>query len=88
MSQPVREPKVDELKKYFIPDRDMPTFPDKIVDGTRIYPLAESSFPGVLSGYTAMEAGVWAVHKCKAENWEINLANINCCLNNLEMDFN
>ena len=87
VSQKVKEPNIELLKQYFIPDRDMPTFPDKIVEGTRIYPLAVTSFPGVLKGYTAMEAGVWAVHKCKAEHWETNLTNICCCLNNLEMDF-
>ncbi len=74
------------LEEAFIPDDDMPVFP-KIEKGTRIYPLSITEYPAVLKGKTAMEAGAWAITKCRQQNWKLDLDNIQCCLANLEMDF-
>lgn len=83
---PVEKPDVELLKSAFIPDEDMPEFP-KIEKNTRIYPLSIKEFPSVLSRMTAMEAGAWAITKCKMEHWELELENFQSCLANLEMDF-
>ncbi|MCR5252597.1 MAG: hypothetical protein K6C98_02655 [Treponema sp.] len=82
----VEKPDIELLKSSFIPDEDMPEFP-KIEKGTRIYPLSITEYPSVLSRMTAMEAGAWAITKCKQENWELELENFQSCLANLEMDF-
>ena len=82
----VEKPDVALLKSAFIPDADMPEFPE-IKENTRIYPLSITDFPSVLTRLTAMEAGAWALTKCRQQNWEYSLDNIQCCLANLEMDF-
>ena len=85
-STSVDKPELEMLKKAFIPDEDMPEFP-KIEKETRVYPLSVKAYPGVLSRMTAMEAGAWAIKKCKSEHWELELENFQSCLANLEMDF-
>ena len=82
----VEKPDVKLLQEAFIPDEDMPEFPE-IKEGTRIYPLSITEYPAVLSRMTAMQAGVWAIQKCNSEGWEMELDNFQCCLANLEMDF-
>ena len=74
------------MREHFIPDCDTPSFPP-IVVGSVVWPIPKDSFPGVLRGLSAMEAGVWAYHKCEKEHWEPTINNIYACLNNLEMDF-
>ena len=74
------------MKEHFIPDSDTPAFPYVALGGV-IWPIPKKSFPGVLRGLSAMEAGVWAYHKCEKEHWEPTINNIYACLNNLEMDF-
>lgn len=85
--QLVTEPKLDLLREAFIPDDDVPTFPESITKDTRIYPLSVTAYPSVLKRMTAMEAGAWAVTKCFQQHWEADLDNMQCCLANLEMDF-
>ena len=87
VKESIREPNFELIKKNFIPDCDSPSLPKYIVEGTRIYPLSVKSFPKVLHGMTAMEAGIWAVNRCKKEKWELSYSNIRACLNNLEMDY-
>lgn len=79
-------PDVNLLEDAFIPDKDMPVFP-KIEKGTRIYPLSITEYPAVLKRMTAMEAGAWAITKCRQQNWTLVLENFQACLANLEMDF-
>ena len=83
----VERPNVELLKSAFIPDEDMPEFPE-IKENTRIFPLSITAYPSVLKRMTAMEAGIWAITKCRQQNWEYSLDNFQCCLANLEMDFN
>lgn len=82
----VDRPNVALLKEAFIPDDDMPTFPE-IKENTRIYPLSVEAYPSVLRRMTAMEAGAWAMEKCRQQNWSLDLDNFQCCLANLEMDY-
>ncbi|MBQ8678345.1 MAG: hypothetical protein IJ530_01115 [Treponema sp.] len=84
---PVERPNIALLREAFIPDDDMPVFPENITDDTRIYPLSVTAYPSVLRRMTAMEAGVWAIEKCHEQNWALELDNFQCCLANLEMDF-
>lgn len=83
---PVETPNVELLKEAFIPDKDMPEFPER-KENMRIYPLSVTSYPSILSRMTAMEAGAWAITKCRQQNWELELDNFQSCLANLEMDF-
>jgi hypothetical protein len=83
----VSEPKLALLKEAFIPDDDVPTFPETLTKNTRIYPLAVTEYPSVLRRMTAMEAGAWAITKCHQQKWPLELDNFQCCLANLEMDF-
>lgn len=83
----VERPNLALLKEAFIPDDDMPTFPETITDNTRIYPLSVTAYPSVLRRMTATEAGAWAITKCREQNWALELDNFQCCLANLEMDF-
>lgn len=83
----VWEPNEELLKSAFIPESDQSDFPEIIEGKTRIYPLAETSFPGVLRRMTATQAGSWAISKCRQQKWEVSLDNIECCLSNLEMDY-
>ena len=84
--QPVENPDAQLLRENFIPDDDMKEFP-VIEEGTRIYPLSVTTYPGVLTRMTAMEAGIWAMKKCRQQHWSLELDNFQCCLANLEMDF-
>ena len=84
---PVERPNLALLKEAFIPDGDTPSFPDNITEKTRIYPLSVTAYPAVLRRMTAMEAGAWAITKCRQQKWEAELDNFQCCLANLEMDF-
>ena len=83
----VERPNLALLKEAFIPDDDTPTFPEEITEKTRIYPLSVTAYSSVLRRMTAMEAGAWAVTKCKQQNWDLELDNFQSCLANLEMDF-
>ena len=75
----------NELRdENFIFDDDTPTL---VKNATTVMPLSVTDFPGVLKSMTAMEAGVWAVSKCREQKWEISRENIDSCLANLEMDF-
>ncbi len=82
----VEEPKLELLKEAFIPDADMKEFPS-IEAGTRIFPLSVTTYPSVLRRMTAMQAGAWAIDKCRQQNWTLDLDNFQCCLANLEMDY-
>ena len=82
----VERPNAGLLKENFIPDEDMESFPE-IKDDTRIYPLSVSEYPSVLQRMTAMEAGSWAIDKCRQQGWALELDNFQCCLANLEMDY-
>ncbi|MBQ3670154.1 MAG: hypothetical protein IJR39_07095 [Treponema sp.] len=84
---PVERPTPALLMEAFIPDADTPEFPDWKAPNTRIYPLSITAYPSVLRRMTAMEAGVWAITKCKQQKWDLELDNFQCCLANLEMDF-
>ena len=81
----VEKQNLELLKNAFIPDEDMPDFPE-FYDGIRILPFSITEYPSVLNRMTAMEAGSWAISKCKEQKWELNLDNFQCCLANLEMD--
>ena len=75
----------NELRdENFIFDDDTPTL---VKNATTVMPLSVTDFPRVLKSITAMEAGVWAVSKCREQKWEISRENIDSCLANLEMDF-
>jgi len=84
---PVEEPNLDLLREAFIPDTDVPVFPETVTKDTRIYPLSVTAYPSVLGRMTAMEAGAWAITKCHQQKWALELDNFQCCLANLEMDF-
>lgn len=76
------------IKESYIPEDDSP-FPEvkQLNENTRLYPLSITAYPGVLKRMSAMEAGAWAVTKCRQQKWELTLDNFQCCLANLEMDF-
>ena len=84
----VDKPNIQILKDAFIPDDDMKAFPENITEKTRIYPLSVTEYPGVLKRMTAMEAGAWAISKCRQQGWDLDYDNFQCCLSNLEMDYN
>ena len=86
-SHTVKESKLELLREAFIPDNDVPSFPETITPNTRIYPLSVTAYPSVLRRMTAMEAGAWAITKCHQQKWDLELDNFQCCLANLEMDF-
>ena len=83
----IEKPDLDLMRKEFIPDDDTPTFPEIIIGKSKLYPLSITAFPGVLKRMTALEAGAWAITKCRQQKWEAELDNFQCCLANLEMDF-
>lgn len=83
----INQPNIKVLREQFIAESDQAEFPPLKYENTRIYPIAEADFPGVLSRMTATQAGEWARSKCHQQNWEVDLDNIECCLSNLEMDF-
>ena len=83
----IDKPDVEQIKSQFIPDSDTPEFPEIIIGKSKCYPLSITSFPSVLKRMTALEAGAWAITKCKQQNWQGDKDNIECCLSNLEMDF-
>ena len=82
----IEEPDVALMKKEFIPDSETKEFPD-LIRGSKCYPLSITSYPRVLKRMSALQAGAWAITKCMKENWQIDKDNIECCLANLEMDF-
>ena len=75
----------EHLKDKFIPDPDLPKYPD-YKEGILLWPLDIKSFPTVLKTCTSMEAGVWAVRMCMRQNWACSYVNACSCLCNLEMD--
>lgn len=84
----IDRPNYGILKESYIPEDDSP-FPEpaQVTKNTRIYPLSITAYPGVLKHMSAMEAGAWAITKCRQQNWELTLDNFQSCLANLEMDF-
>ena len=83
----IDRPIIALMRQEFIPDEDTPEFPELDIGTSRLYPLSVTSFPAVLARMTAMEAGAWAVGKCRQQHWELTRDNIESCLANLDMDF-
>lgn len=77
----------ENLRDYFLPDSDFESFPEGVYGRIEIIPLSVKSFAEILKRMTAMEAGTWAIKKCRQQKWTIDADNIGCCLSNLEMDF-
>lgn len=84
----IDKPSYQLVKESYIPEDDSP-FPsrEQLSEKTRLYPLSITAYPNVLRRMSAMEAGAWAVTKCRQQKWELTLDNFQCCLANLEMDF-
>lgn len=74
--QKVWKPNEELLKSAFISESDQNEFPEIIEGKTRIYPLAESSFPEVLRRMTATQASSWAISKCRQQKWEVSIDNV------------
>lgn len=83
----IEKPDIGLMEMEFIPDEDSSEFPEIIPGRTKICPLSVTSFPAVLRRMTAMEAGAWAVSKCRQQGWNTDKDDIECCLSNLEMEF-
>lgn len=76
---------IEQMRQQFVPDNDLQEFPKINPEKDRIFPVAVTSFPGVLKRMTAMQAGSWALAKCRQQGW--GAEDYECCLSNLEMDF-